>query len=239
MESFDSRIYKLQKLLAEHGLSYRLLIKNRKRHATLYVRENGEIEISSSPYVTKAQIEDQIQKNAAYIEKTRKEWLKKALAEKARYDMPKQIEIAGKTYQIDYIVDPLRKRLKIEREGLRISLYIKSHEDASKLLYKLEKEVLLEVVKESAAPIEEALGVKVAVWQIRFMKSRWGSCTKTKARISINQALAALPYQYVYLVVAHELCHMRYANHSKDFWQLLASFVPQFRELQKELNTYS
>ena len=37
------------------------------------------------------------------------------------------------------------------------------------------------------------------------------------------------------MVIVHELCHFRYANHSKEFYALLEKYIPNYREIQKEL----
>ena len=39
-------------------------------------------------------------------------------------------------------------------------------------------------------------------------------------------------------VIVHELSHLVYANHSKDFWNLVSVLVPNYKELRKELNNY-
>ena len=40
-------------------------------------------------------------------------------------------------------------------------------------------------------------------------------------------------------VVLHEFCHLRYMNHSKDFWNMVGKFMPDYKDLKKELkNVY-
>ncbi|MBD3278904.1 MAG: DUF45 domain-containing protein, partial [Candidatus Aegiribacteria sp.] len=68
-------------------------------------------------------------------------------------------------------------------------------------------------------------GVEPGRIVFRNMKSRWGSCG-VSGNISLNLKLIHLPRSAFEYVVIHELCHLRYRNHSREFWQLVASLMP-------------
>lgn len=68
----------------------------------------------------------------------------------------------------------------------------------------------------------------------RHMKRRWGSCTKTD-RITLNIELARAPVHCIDYVIMHELCHLRYKNHSPAFWQLLSRLMPDWEVRRKRL----
>lgn len=72
---------------------------------------------------------------------------------------------------------------------------------------------------------------------LRFMKSRWGSCTSNK-NISINACLCRLPLELAHYVIIHELCHLEEMNHSPRFWTLVEQHVPNWRDLRRELKDY-
>ena len=50
--------------------------------------------------------------------------------------------------------------------------------------------------------------------------SNWGSCS-TKRNINLNMNLVRLPEELMDYVIAHELCHLVYPNHSERFHALL------------------
>jgi predicted metal-dependent hydrolase len=54
--------------------------------------------------------------------------------------------------------------------------------------------------------------------------SRWGSCTPTDSTIRINNRLAKVPTWVLDYVLVHELCHLRYPNHSPEFWALVNTY---------------
>ncbi len=64
---------------------------------------------------------------------------------------------------------------------------------------------------------------------VRHQKTRWASCSG-QGHISLNCKLLFLPPADLRYVLIHELCHTVHLNHSADFWALVASFLPDYRE---------
>lgn len=56
---------------------------------------------------------------------------------------------------------------------------------------------------------------------------RWGSCNY-KGRIRLNWHIIMAPMSLVDYVLAHELCHLKHISHSRDFWRLLGSIMPDY-----------
>lgn len=80
------------------------------------------------------------------------------------------------------------------------------------------------------ARMEAASGLHATGWQLRDMRTRWGSCTPATGRIRVNTRLAAYPPTCLDYVVAHELTHLAEASHNKRFHSLLASVYPDEAE---------
>lgn len=73
--------------------------------------------------------------------------------------------------------------------------------------------------------------------KIKNYRSRWGCCD-IKGNICFNYRLLMLPQSIREYVIIHELCHIRHHNHSVAFWNLVESYLPNYKALRKELRNY-
>ncbi len=67
--------------------------------------------------------------------------------------------------------------------------------------------------------------------------SNWGSCSSL-GNINLNLRLVELPSQLRDYVMLHELCHLKYLNHSPEFHALLESVCPGHRALARQMKEY-
>lgn len=91
-----------------------------------------------------------------------------------------------------------------------------------------------EEMSKYAAPMmhrwEKIIGVDVADWYIRTMKTRWGSCNTVKHRIGLNLYLIQKPLICLEYVIVHELVHLLEPSHNARFYKLLTQFFPNWTQ---------
>ncbi len=73
--------------------------------------------------------------------------------------------------------------------------------------------------------------------RIKHNVSNWGSCS-VKKNINLNLNLMRLPAELRDYVMLHELCHLKYMNHGKEFHALLESICPNHKALRRQLRDY-
>ncbi|MDD2251326.1 MAG: M48 family metallopeptidase, partial [Candidatus Cloacimonetes bacterium] len=96
-------------------------------------------------------------------------------------------------------------------------------------LIKWYRQCFTEVVEERIEKYSLYLSVSPRKVVVKDQKTRWGSCSE-KGNINLNWRLVMAPIEIIDYVVVHELCHLRIMNHSKDFWNLIESILPNYRE---------
>ncbi len=104
------------------------------------------------------------------------------------------------------------------------------------LLYQWYRARLRERIPGLVAKWEPRIGVTVAEWSIRRMKTRWGSCNRSVRRIWLNSELAKKPVRCLEYVVVHEMVHLLERGHNERFRSLLDAALPDWQTRADELN---
>lgn len=73
---------------------------------------------------------------------------------------------------------------------------------------------------------------------VRNMLTRWGSINIVRQTISLSVHLLRCEPELIDYIITHELCHLKYRNHSKAFYKELERFFPDRKVLDKKLNEY-
>ncbi|MDP6967986.1 MAG: SprT family zinc-dependent metalloprotease [Gammaproteobacteria bacterium] len=74
--------------------------------------------------------------------------------------------------------------------------------------------------------------------EVRRFRSRWGSCNANGV-LKFNYLLALAP-EYVFdYVVVHEMCHLRYMHHGREFWQMVSRYCPDYRSAKQWLQAHA
>jgi len=104
----------------------------------------------------------------------------------------------------------------------------------SKKDYLAYKDNALRLVRERASHFNRMLGFSYNKINIKNQKTRWGSCSQKK-NLNLNYKVLFLPEAQRDYIIVHELCHLKECNHSRNFWQLVETVLPDYPNIKKEL----
>lgn len=148
----------------------------------------------------------------------------------------KKVLYRGKWYTLDLRLDTKRRRTRIELEESWVIVHTPS----------LEKEWLGESLEKwyirqahmifpvRVMHFQQQTGGRVNEIRIKDQKTRWGSCSSLR-NLNFSWRLILAPPEVLDYVVVHELCHLTHMNHSRDFWNMVESVMPEYKEHKKWL----
>ena len=97
---------------------------------------------------------------------------------------------------------------------------------------------LKERIAERLPAWENVTGLKCSSWNVRNMRSRWGSCNVNTRKINFSGHLAEKPEICLDYLILHELAHIIYPNHGREFKEYLSRYMPDWKSVKKLLNTF-
>jgi predicted metal-dependent hydrolase len=126
----------------------------------------------------------------------------------------------------------LQKADWIEKHQKKYADFPRSPNLSAEELKNLKKKLLQQakmILPDRILYISDLMGLRPTAVKFRYMKSRWGSCTHDR-KITLNIKLVEAPEWVQDAVIVHELAHLKYLNHSAQFWNLVHQFAPQHKE---------
>ena len=190
---------------------------NRKNIKNLYVRvRNGRIIVNANTYTSDKYIRDLLERERTNIENM----LEK---EENRLQPKDKIYYLGEEYKYTY-----SNIINIDENsytGPSIDIINEYLEKKSLNVF----ETRLNMLKNMFKDLPE---FKL---KIRKMKTRWGVCNKKSMSITLNTELIHKDVSLIDYVIIHELCHFKYMDHSKLFWNEVKKYYPYYKLARERL----
>ena len=143
----------------------------------------------------------------------------------------KKITFKNKIYQI------FGRRYVIRRRVIRVSGPKKLLGHLSAKDFKENKKKAYELINERILYFNQSGEYPVGKVSIKNQKTRWGSCSG-KRNLGFNYKLLFLPENLRDYIIIHELCHLKEMNHSKNFWNLVSEWVPDYKAIRRQIKLY-
>jgi hypothetical protein len=143
----------------------------------------------------------------------------------------------GEVYQLDVIQHDAAPSIEIQADD-KILLWVRrgsSREKREKVLREWYRAELKKLIPPLIARWEPVIGVEVAEWGVKRMKTRWGSCNTKAHRIWVNLELAKHPIERLEYIVVHEMVHLLEHRHNKRFYAYMDRFLPEWRQHREAL----
>ncbi len=215
-------------------LTWKLRVSRRARHARLQIRPYGGLEVVIPTRFPRSEVAHLVERHAG--------WARKQLARQSRLldaiRLPESIHLAfdDSVTPIHYVHARSGETADLFSEPSPRSLTVDAACDREAI--RRLRQWIRRRAQELLPPLLRELSTRscldYARVTIRSQKTRWGSCS-SRGSISLNDQCLFLPAATVEYLMIHELCHTRELNHSRRFWDLVASHFPDYRAQEKLL----
>lgn len=208
--------------LTYNGYNFFIEIKIKPKNKYVYCRyKNGVITITTFRKLTDSEIKKIIVDNFD------------SLLELINKPMPTNVHYLGKEYQIK-VINSNEENIILVDNIMYINTLTNTDDNKKKLIYNLYSSTLKQIVVENHKFYESLFEVNILVkYQIKTVKTYFGECYSKRGLINLNTKLAKYPKDMILSVLAHELAHFKYQNHSKVFYDYLESKTPGYMKLRK------
>ena len=195
---------------------YNVIIK-KKGNKNTYIRvdENNNIIVTTNYFITNNKIKKILDDNIKFLNKALNKEKKEGFY------------LMGKKY--DIIVDENIKNIEIDNNIIKVKSLKYLNNWYKKEIFKIFKDRLDFYYNK----FDE--NIPYPILKIRTMKTRWGVCNRKVKSVTLNFNLVKYDYDCLDYVIVHELSHFVHFDHSKEFWNTVSKYYPNYKIIQKKL----
>lgn len=225
-------------------INYTTVRSNRKTIG-ISLSLNYGLKVSAPRKVSDKQIKEVLKEKAAWIEKKLSylENIKSEIPQKKFTDGDK-FSVLGKEYALKINTSHTIKSVSVSitdnyllvvlPQNINQNIPYNSPELIRSYIINWYKNFASEIVSERINLYAKKMNVIPSNLFIKDLKSIWGSCTG-KNSINISWKIVMAPLEIVDYLIVHELTHIKIKNHSKNFWNMAESILPNYKECSKWL----
>lgn len=130
--------------------------------------------------------------------------------------------------QLEIVVEQ-RSSSTVDESAFRLAEHHVEQTSIQRALETLYRREARDHLEARADHFAEQMTVEYDKIEIRNQRTKWGSCSTT-GTLGLNWRLMMAPPEVIDYIVIHEVAHLREANHSSEFWSLVAEYDPEYEE---------
>jgi len=238
----------MQYILKIKDLEIPFCIRNYKTSKTMKIYFKEEcLTITKSPYIPKREVNKFIMQNEQKIYEEYKKIAQLKLLKKERWDNGQEILYQGDLYIISKLYHKKDNiTIKINKEERKFIILLPEQIQKNEEIYWIQKTVK-KLFKENTEAIlsewltywSEKTNISYNSVKVRDAKTKYGSCTPKIKALHFSSRLVMLKKEAIDAIIVHELCHIVYPNHSKQFYELVEKYIPNYNEINNYLKNNS
>jgi len=213
---------------------------NKAVTSNLYISvQNGEVVINAPWYTTSSQIQQIVEQKKQWIINKINEY-EQACEKKKEYTKLKTVKVLGQNYDLAIKYKSIKAPdLSIEESKIYVTLpnkykKLQNDEIVKMLIEKMYDMIAKKEIERAMEKTRIMMQIAPEDYEIQRIDGILGKCVDKK--ITINPDIAMYSRDIIEYIVIHEFCHLKYKNHTKSFYNMLETYMPNYEEKAKELN---
>lgn len=200
------------------------LIRSKRRSLALQIGADGRLIVRAPQRMPLRDIERHVQARADWIRK-HQERFRARPAPEHHYRPGERFLYLGAEYPLA-LVENARPALALVDGEFRLSRAALPR--ARQVFTAWYRARAREVFTQRAVEHARQVGVSFENLRVSSARTRWGSCSNQRT-LSFTWRLVMAPPEAIDYVVIHELAHLQVRGHSRDFWALVAGWMPAWQ----------
>ena len=180
--------------------------------------------------------------DAERLIRSHEKWIREKLGTHTeRSRLPKSFEngegfsLLGKKYTLRIEESPEYREPELGEDALTVYIAgTMTRADAQRIFSRYVCSICEQRVMQAFETYSARLGLRPKKVTFKYMTSRWGSCS-SNGSISINIGVVCFEQECIDYVVIHELCHLKYMDHSDRFWALVSTCCPDYKRMRERM----
>lgn len=214
---------------------------NKKEYSNLYISvQNGEVIINAPWYMASSQIQEIVEEKKQWIINKINEY--ELACEKRKmqeYTKLKTVKVLGANYDLAIKYKNIKApNLTIEQGKILVILpnkykKLENDEIIKMLIEKMYDMVAKKEIERAMEKTRIMMGIAPEDYEIKRTEGILAKCINEK--ITINPDIAKYSKETIEYIILHEFCHLKYKNHTKSFYNMLKTYIPNYEQLEKEV----
>ena len=214
------------------GIDYTLRRNRGQRSLRLHLDPHGHVIVSAPYFASYAEIDDFVRRSSTWISQHSSK-----IAEHT-YQTGDFIPYLG-TRMTLLVIDGKKSQYDIVDDKIVITAKNGDVESVKRTIRKLYVDTVQNILEKRVPYWSSELDLPDPTFGVNRAKGKWGVCYPVQKRLYLSYMCATIPYDLIDMTVLHEVCHLRYAGHGKDFWGLMRLHMPDLEERRTRLSKLS
>ena len=225
-----------------------VIVREYKNSFTLKIYFKGNIlNISKPKRMSKNKFEKIIKENEENIYNQYIEILSKENNYIKHWFNGEEFSYLGENFKVKIAeIEENKIKIRIDTENKELLIEIPKKLDEEKRKANIDNVIKKLLKMETDKMIQNRLpywskvtNLEYSSYMIGDTTSKFGSCSPSKKKLYFSNRLIMLPEDKIDAIIVHELCHLKYNDHSKNFYNLVKEYIPNYQEKDKWLKTNS